>query len=161
MFGNRNTEKTSMTKEQIYDLIKTSYDSLDIKYGERKEDGVIMTGFMGDDLPIRMNIFVNDTTIRFVSLLDFKSEPDNFSKVAWELNCINKNLIFGSFYLDPDDGYVMFEEAFPYREAQVSKDFILAFTKLVRDTVDAYDGDLKKIAEKVPRSNDSMGPMYG
>ncbi len=161
MFGIKNTEKTGMTKDQIYNLIKSSYDSVDLKYGERKEDGVIITGFMGDDLPIRMNIFVNDITIRFVSLLDFKSAPDNFSKVAWELNCINKNLVFGAFYLDPDDGYVMFEEAFPYKEAQVSKDFILAFTGMIKETVDAYDGDLKKIAEKVPRSSDNIEPMYG
>ena len=161
MFGNKNTEKSNMTKDQVYNLIKTSLDSAGLKYNEKKEEGVIMTGFVGDDLPISMNIVVNDVTIRFVCLLDFKAEPDNYSKVTWELNCINKNLIFGAFYLDPDDGYVMFEDAFPYKEAQVSKDFILAFTKMIGETVDKYDGNLKKVAERVPRSNNHSGPMYG
>ena len=160
MFG-KNKDKPRMTQKQIYALIKNAFESQGIKYDEIKEKGIIQTGFMGDDLPIALNVIVDDTVIRFVSLLDFNAKPENFANVAWELNCINKNLAFGCFYLDPDDGYVMFEEAFPYGEAQVSESFILAFTKMVSKTVDKYDGDLKKIAEKVPRSSSRIEPMYG
>ncbi len=161
MFGNKKLGKVGMSKDQVYNQIKSAFDSAGMKYGERKDEHTIVTGCIGDDLPMRINVIVNDVTIRFVGLLDFKTESDNYTKVAWELNCINKNLVFGSFYLNPDDGYVMFEEAFPYKEAQVSESFILAFTAMIGETVDQYDGNLKQIAEKVPRSDDFPNPMYG
>lgn len=159
MFGKKK-ESGNMTEDQVFELIKKAYDSQSFKYEAVKERKLIRTAFMGDDLPIRLNVEVNDVTIRFISLLDFKSAPENFTKVAWELNCINKNLVFGAFYLDPDSGYVMFEYSFPYVEAKITEEFVLAFTQMVGKTVDTYDGDLKKIAEKVPRSGGSE-PMFG
>ncbi len=160
MFGKKKSETSGMTPDQVYSLIKSAFDNADLKYGEDADRKIIHTGFMGDDLPIRMNIIVEKLAIRILCQLDFKSSPDNYSKVAWELNCINKTLSFGAFYLDPDDGYVMFEDAFPYREAQISEGFIIAFCKMMADTVDSHDGDLKKIAESVPRSR-SNEPMFG
>ena len=159
MFGKKK-ESGNMTEDQVFELIKKAYDSQSFKYEAVKERNLIRTAFMGDDLPIRLNVEVNDVTIRFISLLDFKSAPENFTKVAWELNCINKNLVFGAFYLDPDSGFVMFEYSFPYVEAKMTEEFVLAFTQMVGKTVDTYDGDLKKIAEKVPRSGGSE-PMFG
>ena len=159
MFGKKSTS-VKLTKDSMYDLIKNAFETNGLKYNGLDDQKVIQTGFMGDDLPIALNIYVDDLAIRFVSMLNLKAEPENFSKVAWELNCINKKLKFGCFYLDPDDGFIMFEYGFPYAEADVSEGFILAFTKMVADTVDAHDGDLKKIAERTQRSS-APDNMYG
>ncbi len=161
MFGlKKEAEKTSqMTAEEVYSMVRSAFDKAELKYGVIPENKIIQTTFMGDDLPIKMNIIVDDMVIRFVCLLDFRAASENFREVAWQLNCINKELVFGGFYLDPEDGFVMFEDAFPYKEAKVSEEFILAFSKLMGQTVDKYDGDLKKIAEKVQRPFDDA--MYG
>lgn len=161
MFGlKKEAEKTSqMTAAEVYSMVRSAFDKAELKYGVIPENRILQTTFMGDDLPIKMNIIVDDMVIRFVCLLDFRAVPENFKEVAWQLNGINKELVFGGFYLDPEDGFVMFEDAFPYKEAKVSEEFILAFAKLMGQTVDKYDGDLKKIAEKVQRPFDDA--MYG
>lgn len=159
MFGLKKEEKRSqMTADEVYSMVKTAFDKAELKYGLIPENKVVQTMFMGDDLPIKMNLVVNDMVIRFVCLLDFQAAPGNFKEVTWQLNAINKELVFGSFYLDPEDGFVMFEDAFPYKEAKVSEEFILAFSRLMAQTVDKYDGDLKTIAEKVERPFDDA--MY-
>ena len=156
----KEAEKTSqMTAAEVYSMVRSAFDKAELKYGVIPENRILQTTFMGDDLPIKMNIIVDDMVIRFVCLLDFRAVPENFKEVAWQLNGINKELVFGGFYLDPEDGFVMFEDAFPYKEAKVSEEFILAFAKLMGQTVDKYDGDLKKIAEKVQRPFDDA--MYG
>jgi len=161
MFGlKKEAEKINqMTATDVYSMVRTAFDKAELKYGVIPENKIVQTTFMGDDLPIKMNIIVDDMVIRFVCLLDFKANTENYKEVAWQLNCINKELVFGGFYLDPEDGFVMFEDAFPYKEAKVSEEFILAFSKLMGQTVDKYDGDLKKIAEKVQRPGSDA--MYG
>jgi hypothetical protein len=161
MFGRKKESQTcgQMSADQVYSMVQSAFDSAQLKYSRAPEDRIVRTVFMGDDLPIRMNILVDDVVIRFVCLLDFKAAPDNYTEVAWQLNLINKEIPFGAFYLNPDDGFVIFEDAFPYGEARVSEDFIISFSKLMGQTVDRFDGDLKKIAEKVQRPYDDA--MYG
>ena len=157
MFGKKaNKSEAPTDPEQVVSVIKNALDSQDFKYRYVDEAKLFVTSFMGDDLPIATNIRVLDGVIHFMLLLDLKTSPDNFSKVSWELNCINKQLMFGAFILDPDDGMISFEYGFPYVEADVSSAFILYFTKCMVDTVDAHDGDLKKIAETVKRDMDNM-----
>jgi hypothetical protein len=114
------------------------------------------TRFMGDDLPIDLNIIIDDLALHFIAHLDLRASPDNFNNVAWNLNCINKKMVFGAFYLDPDDGMISFEYGLPYVEADLSPKFLMSFIRIFVQIVDEHDGELKQIAEKVTRNNDTM-----
>ena len=159
MFGRRrSTEPKAMKQDtdSITELVRRSLDVAELKYTYSNATNHFSIVFMGDDLPINVNLVVDDLTIRFVSHLDLKAKPEKYKDVAWELNGINKRLRFGAFYLDPDDGMISFEYSFPYVEANPSTDFILAFMKMFVGTVDEYDGDLKNLAESVSASRNAM-----
>lgn len=151
---------THTDKETVTKTVQGALDLAGFSYNYNKSNNVFMTGFMGDDLPISMNILISDTSVRFISYLNLKSNESRYRDVCWELNKINKDLAFGSFYLDPEDGMISFEYGFLYVETDVSPEFILLFLKMFVETVDKYDGDLKKLAESVPNKKVN-NTMYG
>lgn len=145
-------------KETVTDTVQKAMDIAGFDYNYNKAKNVFMTVLKGDDLPISMNVVVDDSSIYFVSHLYLKAQEDRFRDVCWELNLINKQLVFGSFFLDPDDGMISLVYGFPYVEAKVSPEFILTFMKMLLETVDRFDGNLKKLAESVKETpgNDAM-----
>lgn len=149
----KNNSTDEMDKAELVKLIKEYFDKAEIKYDFEEKEGysTYVTGAMGDDLPILMLIHISDESLSFSCPLKLKAAPDNYQKVVWELNLINKNLIYGAFYLDPEDGFIVYEYGFPYTEARFTEEFFLGFIRMIYSTVDEHDGDLKKIAETVPR----------
>lgn len=146
-------------QKEMYDLFKNTFDAAKWTYTAHPEEFAIASQFMGDDLPIKILIRVADQTFHIICILDFVAESNKFQEVCWNLNCINKDLLFGSFVLDPEDGRVTFEYAMIFAESDLSQSFIASMIRMLVDTVDKYDGDLKKIAEKVQRPFDDA--MYG
>ena len=114
---------------------------------------------MGDDLPINLAIKIHDISLHFICNLDFIAEPDRFREVCWALNDINKKLMFGAFYLDPEDGQITFEYGMPFLETNFSEITLAALIKMMVETVDRHDGDLQKIAKKAAKG-DSENPMF-
>lgn len=141
--------KKTFTKIDAIKLIKKAIEDEGMEFDYAGEDdmGIFRLNIMGDDLPIQMNIIVGDCTIRYKCNLDITTKKENYEKVAWQLNIINMRVTFGAFYLDPDDGMISFLYNFPYAKANLDSEFILAFIKMIGDTVDTYDGELKCIAE--------------
>jgi hypothetical protein len=149
-------QKSGSSEDEVRRIVKKVLDGANVKY-EVADDHVISTGFMGDDLPIRMIITTDNSRLAFVCLLDLVAEKSAFPKVTWELNRINSNLAFGAFYMNPEDGHIFFEYAFPYATSPVTDEFVATFIRLVAQVVDDHDGDLKKLAESgCSRSHDPM-----
>jgi len=142
------TDKAALIKN-----IKEYFESEDIKYkfeDDEKQPRYIV-GAMGDDLPILVIINIADESISFACPLNLKASPDNYQKVVWELNKINKGLLFGAFYLDPEDGFIVYEYGLLYNQTKFSKDFFLGHLHMIFSTVDEFDGKLKALAETVSR----------
>ena len=146
------------TKADAIGSIRKYFDDIEYKYDYIETDSAIITGFMGDDLPIRIGIYIGEETIMFRSVLDLCAQKNNYSQVLEELNRINASLVFGMFFLDTENGYIIFEYGFPYTEARLTPDFFLGFLRMIIKTVDDHDGDLKKIAEE--RSAEEYWSMY-
>ena len=146
------------TKADAIGSIRKYFDDIEYKYDYIEKDSAIITGFMGDDLPIRIGIYIGEETIVFRSVLDLCAQKNNYPQVLEELNRINASLVFGMFFLDTEDGFIIFEYGFPYNDARLSPDFFLGFLRMIIKTVDDHDGDLKKIAEE--RSADEYWSMY-
>ena len=149
-------QKTGSSEDEVRRIVKRVLDGANVKY-EVADDHIISTGFMGDDLPIRMIITTENSRLAFVCLLDLVAEQSAFPKVTWELNRINSSLAFGAFYMNHEDGHIYFEYAFPYATSPVTDEFVATFIRLVAQVVDDHDGDLKKLAESgCSRSHDPM-----
>lgn len=153
LFGKRQESNGLTTKKEITELVRISMDKAELKYTYDEEKGAFQTGFMGDDLPISVFIYFDDVTINFHCPLNLKATEQNYQNVVWELNAINSELKFGSFNLDAENGYIVFQYGFPYCESKVSPEFFISFLKLLVSTVDAHDGKLKEIAEKVSKDD--------
>ena len=123
--------------------LKTEYDG---------ENNTYYVGSMGDDLPIITMVVIQEQIISFRCPLHLQAAPNNFQKVLAALNEINRKMLLGAFYLDDEEGYILYEYGFPYAETRLSEEFFLAVLKMVITTVDTFDGDLKKIAEEIPRT---------
>ena len=117
-----------------------------------EENDTYYVGSMGDDLPIITLVIIQDQIISFRCPLQLQAAPSNFQKVLAALNEINRKMLMGAFYLDDEEGYILYEYGFPYAETRLSEEFFMAVLKMAIDTVDAFDGDLKKLAEEIPRS---------
>ncbi len=157
MLGIGKKKPTVTPKEDVIKAMKEGLEANEFKYRFDPEQSLFITSFMGDDLPIAVNILVDSMTIHFICHLDLRAAPGNYNTVAWNLNCINKKLIFGAFYLDPDDGMITFEYGFPFLEAKVSPEFLISFVAHLVKIVDENDGNLKLIAETVS----PIDSMYG
>ena len=158
MFGRKKDKTVSSdatlkgNQKDITKVILTTFDKAGWKYDYDAEKSVVISGFMGDDLPILTTLTVSDRVISFRCPLQLKAAPENYDKVVNALNDINFKLLMGAFYLDKNAGFILYEYGFPYNNSKLSEGFFLAILKMVIDTVDDHDGDLKGLAESVPRS---------
>ena len=166
MFGRKKDKTVSSdatlkgNQKDITKVILTTFDKAGWKYDYDAEKSVVISGFMGDDLPIHFALFIREASLHFLCNLDFVAEPDKFKDVCWALNDINKKLSFGAFYLDPEDGQVTFEYGLPHLETNYSDTMIAGLIKMIVDTVDKFDGDLQKSAVKKATSGYN-NPMFG
>ncbi|MFA7063040.1 MAG: YbjN domain-containing protein [Methanomethylophilus sp.] len=120
----------------------------------------IYAKFQGDDLPINLQITVNEeyTTIDFACKLAFKTAPPTYDDVLSRLNTINSTLRFGAFILNPENDSLSYRYDYIYAQASPSTELILSLITMVVTVVDAYDGQLKKL---VPVNTDTYDPMFG
>ncbi len=145
-------KNNDLTKpETVINTIADSFGAAEIKYKFDQEQKIFMVPFQGDDLPIPVGIAVDDAVIHFRAHLDLRASPKNYDTVLAEINNINKDLLYGSFHMDPEEGYIFFDYGFPYQEAKVSQGFFLSFLQMIVKTVDDHDGALKEMAEKTSR----------
>ena len=140
------------TKKDAISMIGKYLKDVEVEYEYNEEHSTFVMGTMGDDLPILTTLTVSDRVISFRCPLQLKAAPENYDKVVNALNDINFNLLMGAFYLDKNAGFILYEYGFPYNNSKLSEGFFLAILKMVIDTVDDHDGDLKGLAESVPRS---------
>ena len=140
--------RKGLSQPEMFALVRRTFDEAGWKYEAKTDKYAILTSFMGDDLPIAAMIRVDEGSVHFSCLLDLEVPMDKYSEICWNLNEINANLKYGSFTLDSDDGKIMFNYGMVFVESNFSVDFIKALVRMVVNTVDEYDGELKKITVK-------------
>ena len=168
MFGRKSSagkqEKQIKNKQaEMLKLVKSTFDMAKWKYDFKPEDNVLLTSFMGDDLPIRMMVLVKELSVQFVCQLDFMAEPGKFKDVCCALNEINKTLSYGMFYLETDEdngGNLYYEYGLIYVDSNFDESTLASIIKMVVQTVDKHDGDLQKIATKGSSFKDLDNNMF-
>ncbi len=158
MFGNR--KKTTGTKpSKVYRDLCTAFDSENINYNSDEEHFAVYGTFIGDDLPIKLSVNI-DTEMPimcFDALLDFLVPSGSENAVISGLNEINSTLHFGAFVFSSDERRVIYRYHHLFAEYVPSKECIISITKMVIETVDANDGNLKKL---IPEQTTFSDPMF-
>ena len=147
MFGKKSKGNKNKQAEMVR-LLKSTFEKAGWKYDFKEDENIFLTSFMGDDLPIATMIVVREMSTQLICNLDFVAEPDRFKEVCWALNGINKTLSFGCFYLQDDEGHILFEYGLIHADSDFDESTLASVIKMVVSTVDKYDGDLQKIAKK-------------
>jgi len=141
MFGS-----SEMTPEKMYNLICSAFAHAGYKYETDPSNRIVKSVFQGDDLPICLVAKVDQMSVALDCILAFETEEPKYMELSWNLNLINNKSAFGSFRLDPEKGCVYYHYAYVFAGAKPSERLMLSLVKMVVDTVDQHDGDLKKIA---------------
>jgi len=130
-----------------YPMVSEAFKKLGIECEEVPTEYVVRSVVKGDDLPIAIVVKVQEGYISFSCKLAFEAYEERFQEVVWDLNEINDTLTFGSFRLNTKNGWVYFNYSMIYGDNKLDSDLIAQVIKMVITTVDAHDGNLKKILD--------------
>ncbi len=146
--------------QKIFRRVCKALTAKDLEYAEDEENLQIRIKFEGDDLPIDLQVSVNEesTTIDFLCKLAFEASATTYSEVLAGLNRINGELRFGAFVLIPDTGWLTYRYAYIYADADPTADLILSLISMVVTTVDERDTELKKL---IPVNTEERDLMFG
>lgn len=124
--------------------IKDSLDSSDYHYDF--EDERFEMGFTLDNDRVRVRIFYNEEKEWF-SIVVYPSHAipvGKVDKILPTLNNINKKLLFGSFFVDPEDGELAFRMANSVDNRSVNDTMVTVLLSTALNTVDENINDIMK-----------------
>ena len=91
--------------DRAYGALRETFGSKGWGYKAVPENRGIVSSFQGNDLAIGFHAFVSDGMIRMAAILSFRVPAERMHDFVWSLNAINSDLPFGSFAMNPADGY--------------------------------------------------------
>lgn len=124
--------------------IKDSLDSSDYHYDF--EDERFEMGFTLDNDRVRVRIFYNEEKEWF-SVVVYPSHAIPVSKVEKilpTLNNINKSLLFGTFFVDPEDGELTFRVSSSVDNRSINDTMVAVMLSTALNTVDENINDIMK-----------------
>ncbi len=124
-----------------------AFDDNGVKYTTFPDEPTIGLVWEGDDLDMRILIFFDEDCIFYRGMLDIKADSDMYQDVCWNLNAINSKITYGAFNLDVEEGKVFYDYALILTDGEYAPGIVMGVTRMIVDTIDKYDGDLKAIAE--------------
>ncbi len=148
-------DKEEITSEAVIDTIGEALDGLDMEYNTYEGGSTFMMGFKGEGDPMIAGINVGEDAVHIKIRLGLAVSPESFAAVLAEANRINLEVLYGAFSVDPADGRVYYDYAYPYKEGGVSPGFFLEMLMMLVRTADERSGDLKKASER-----GGYGDMY-
>ena len=127
--------------KRIYDTMVKALNAKEWHFDEKPEDLTIVSGYTGDDLPIRFIIHIDEKreAIRFLSPMPFTFPEDKRIDAAVAVCVANDGMVNGSFDLDLDDGQVSFRLTTSYCGCEIGEDFFMDMMGTALTTADHYN----------------------
>lgn len=142
--------------KNLYSAIIDAFEGQKWEFNRNDEVHLISTMFDTATMPIALCVKAEDNFINFRGFLAFKVEKRDNVAILSKLNEINDGLLFGSFRMDVEDGYLTFNYSMICADAVPSATSIAAVISMVLETVDDYDDTLKAIATMTDSIPDHM-----
>lgn len=135
-------------------IFKTMVQALkkaDWKFDEHEDDLVIVSGYTGDDFPIRYIMCVDPkrdcVTFRSDNIVTF---PENLRIEGALATCVaNCGMVFGHFDYDIDDGKLVYTMSDSYADCDVGDEFFMRMMGTAVSTVDHYNDKFMMLAKGI------------
>lgn len=136
-------------KSRMFDLICEVLRDIDFSYDKKEDEGIILSGAEGKDMPMSFMMRVSDEKqiVSFVSVIPIEVNEKMLKNVIIALNEINMYLLDGCFAYNTDKSHIIFRSALTYRDAIIGKGALKRMITLSLLVVDEFNGKLQKIVE--------------
>ena len=127
--------------QKTFDALCAVLDAKNWKYGRIEGQLRIETGVKGDDLPIHMNVSVDEDRqlVMLLSKLPFTVKEDKRIDMAVAVSIANDMLIDGSFDFDVLSGEMYFRLVNCFLESELGEDVFMHMIGLASSVVDDFN----------------------
>ncbi len=135
--GQENLEQA----KKIYDTMVSALHARDWSFEEDEDNLAIISGYQGEDIPIRFYIVVDPKkeVIRFMSPMPFKVVEDKRVDVALAVCVANYGMVNGSFDYDLNTGSIFFRLTTSYCGCEIGEGFFMDMISTAVLTTDRYN----------------------
>ena len=145
------TQQQLQNAENMFNTICNMLNSINFKYdtGRRDEDYVITCTVNGDDIPMKMLIYVRPEReiVSLFSPMPFMTPEDKRVEMAMAVAVANYGIIDGSFDYDLNDGEIRFRLTASYIESLLGEELFKYMLFVSANTVDRYNDRFMMLAK--------------
>lgn len=134
-------ENRSKQAQAVYKTLCTALDNREWSY-EKKEEGLMVHfSVSGDDIPMRIIIFVDEERqmIRLLSPFPFEMAEDKRMEAALAVCVASRGKADGSFDYDLTNGEIIFRMTESYRGSEIGEELFQYMISYACDMVDSYN----------------------
>ena len=148
MAGNENSEKM-MKARQVYATMIKALNKAEWHFEEHEEDLTIVSGYTGDDFPIKYIMRVDPkrdcVSFRSAPFVTFPEDKRIDGAVA---TCVaNCGMVFGHFDYDINDGEICYVMSDSYLDCEVGVEFFMDMMATAVTTSDRYNDRFMMLAK--------------
>lgn len=127
--------------KKIYDTMVAALKEKEWAFEEKPDDLTVVSGYVGDDLPIHfiISVDVDREVIRFFSPMPYHIQEEKRVEMALAVNVANYGLVNGSFDFDINDGEIRFRLTTSFCGCEIGKDFFMDMMATALLTTDNYN----------------------
>ena len=126
---------------RVYNDLCAMCDEMELKYERHDDDNYVVFTVVGEDLPMKIGIFVNAERelIRLLSLMPLTVPDEHISDIAIAVSIANFGMVDGSFDYDLSDGSIRFRMTASYMDSIIGKELFHYMIVVAAGTIDDYN----------------------
>lgn len=144
-------EQQIIKAKKIYATMVSALKKSEWKFEEHEDELTIVSGFSGDDFPIRFYICVDAErkVIQFIGSIGFNMSEDKRVDGAIAVCVANYGLVNGSFDYDINDGEIRFRLTTSYVGCEIGEEFVMHMMVVALSTTDKYNDKFLMLSKGV------------
>lgn len=135
----------------VLNAISRQLDEMGMKHDKDEKNCIIMTGGVGEDLPIPLLFRIDDMRKLIIidSFLVFEIPANLRIEMAIAVTRVNHMIAEGSFHYNIAEGKLRYRMTVPYMDTKFGQELITYITMISFATVDRFNDKFKLLAEGV------------
>lgn len=132
----------------VYKTMRDMFDARELHYESDEDNWSIISGAIGDDLPISLRMRVDPDRMLIIanSIMPFDVPQNRRAEMAIAVSRANYGLPDGNFDYDIESGNVVFRMTSCYRDSLIGSELIEYMLVVTFGIVDDYNDLLEKVA---------------
>lgn len=154
-------EKNLIQAKAVFDSFCRTLDSHDWHYQKDESELSIECGAQGEDLPMKLNIYVDADRmlVMLLSHLPFAIQEDKRLDVAIAVSAINNILVDGCFDYNVGSGHLCFRMTNSFIESTLGEDVFSYMLFCSAQTIDEYNDKILMLAKGMLSMEQFLGAL--